>query len=142
MVDVPRGIRNNNPGNLREPPDGGDQWLGERVTNDDQAFEEFDTPQYGIRALAKVLLSYYRKLGLCTIRTIITRFAPSTENDTERYISAVSYRLGIPADEEIPVTRRGTLEMLVRAIIMHESGCQPYPEATIMTGINMALKES
>jgi len=136
-----RGIRNHNPGNLREPPGGGDKWMGERASDDDPDFEEFDTPQYGIRALAKVLLNYYRRLGLCTIEQIITRFAPPTENDTKAYIAQVSRRLGVPSDEEIVVTRIGTLELLVRAIIQHENGTQPYADGVILTGLHMALEE-
>ena len=136
-----RGISNHNPGNLREPPGGGDKWLGERASDDDPDFEEFETPQYGIRALAKTLLNYYRKLGLCTVEQIINRYAPSSENDTKAYINVVCRRLGVPSDEEIQVTRQGILELLVRAIIQHENGQQPYSDGVILTGISMALKE-
>ena len=135
-----RGIRNNNPGNLREPKDGGDHWDGERATDDDKSFEEFDTPEHGIRALCKVLMNYYVKHDLKTVDGIIKRFAPPSENDTRAYVEVVCRRLGVLKDQEIRISRCGTLELLVRAIITHENGEQPYSDATILKGIRMSLQ--
>ena len=136
---ISRGIRNNNPGNLREPRDGGDEWEGERATDDDPAFEEFNTPEDGIRALTKVLMNYYSKYELNTVTKIIERFAPPSENDTEAYIDVVAKRLGVGKDTEIWVPRTGTLELLVRAIIQHENGEQPYSDKVILDGIHRGL---
>ena len=96
---VPRGIRNNNPGNLREPPGGGDLWVGERVTNDDPDFEEFEEAIYGIRALCKVLIAYQSRYHLVNVHAIISRWAPPSENDTDLYIDLVSKRLGVDSPE-------------------------------------------
>src|SRR5262245_58187606 len=94
-----RGERNNNPGNLREVD--GVHWVGERATDDDPAFEEFNTPEDGIRALAKTLLSYQRKHGLRTVTGIITRWAPSNENNTIAYIDAVARSMGVLSSADI-----------------------------------------
>ncbi len=139
-MTLPRGILNNNPGNLREPPGGGDQWKGERTTDDDPAFEEFETPEYGIRALAKVLLRYHRVYELNTVTEMIYRWAPPSENDTEAYVKQVAARMGIEPNLDFFLTR-GMLELMVRAIIKHENGVQPYDDETILAGINMALEE-
>ena len=74
-----RGMRNNNPGNIRQTSI---KWLGEEdystpgVTDDDPSFEEFDTMEYGIRALGRLLRNYQRLYGLETIHQIINRYAP------------------------------------------------------------------
>lgn len=128
----PRGIRNNNPGNLRHSTD---QWLGE-VPGDDKAFKAFSDPVYGIRALAKLLLNYERKYGLRTISGIISRWAPSNENDTAAYIDAVARDCGVQPFQVIDVA--GYLPSLVPAIIAHENGQQPYTDKQISQGIAMA----
>ena len=82
----PRGIRNNNPGNLRRTDD---PWQGLAETQTDTEFFVFQSPIYGIRALARTLIKYQDKHRLCTIRQLIGRWAPNTENDTVAYIKAV-----------------------------------------------------
>lgn len=128
----PRGIRNNNPGNLRHSTD---QWLGE-VPGDDKAFKTFSDPAYGIRALAKLLLNYERKYGLRTISGIISRWAPENENDTAAYVDAVARACGVQPFQVIDVA--ACLPSLVPAIIAHENGQQPYTDEQISQGIAMA----
>jgi hypothetical protein len=60
---VPRGIRLNNPGNIKEAPGDKTQWQGERATDDDPVFEEFVSPEAGIRALARTLLAQAPPIG-------------------------------------------------------------------------------
>ncbi len=86
-----RGLRNNNPGNIRRT---GTSWEGERKQITDPDFEEFETMVYGYRALIKTLQSYIRG-GFNTIDKIINRWAPHTENDTQAYISAVEKSVGV-----------------------------------------------
>ena len=78
MAELPRGLRNNNPGNivLSDIP-----WLG-KIAGDDERFETFQTPEHGIRALSLNLLNYARKHGLETVQDIIPRWAPASENNT------------------------------------------------------------
>ena len=132
---VTKGIRNNNPGNLRTTED---KWDG-LVNTDDLAFFTFKTPTFGIRALAKVLTTYGKKHKLSTISEVINRWAPPEENDTQSYIDAVCYRLG--CGENVPIELRctGIIELLVRAIIYHENGQQPYADSVILTAIHSGM---
>lgn len=129
-----RGLRNNNPGNIRKS---GDPWLGLAAEQPDHEFFTFTEPQFGIRALAKVLMNYRRLYGLNTIDAIIRRWAPPSENDTDAYIRAVASRTGIPAKASLNLP--ADLDVLVPAIIRHENGAQPYPPELIAQGIGLAL---
>ena len=104
----------------------------------DARFITFSTPEYGIRALAKVLLTYQRKHGLRTNEGILSRYAPRHENNTNAYIAAVSKACGVSHSQEIDVET--CLPYLVPAIIKHENGIQPYDAETLRRGIAMALE--
>ena len=131
---IPRGIRNHNPGNIRH----GDKWQGLSEEQTDSSFCVFDAPEYGIRALAKILLNYERKYGLNTVRKIINRYAPEVENDTASYVLSVAGQLGVAADEVIDVADTAVMLVLIKAIIRHENGCQPYDNEVLIKGIKMA----
>ena len=129
----PRGIRNNNPGNIRA----GDPWRG-LTGEDDAGFCIFDTPEHGIRALAKILIAYQVRWGLRTISEMICRWAPPVENDTPSYIQSVCKAVG--ANPIAPYTLTpGRLRDLVTAIIRHENGEQPYKPEVIQAGVDMAF---
>jgi hypothetical protein len=130
---APRGIRNNNPGNIIAT---NITWRGK--TGNDGAFEIFDSAVDGIRALALNLVNKARR-GLVTVRSIITSWAPPAENDTASYIAAVAGALGVAADAQLNLTDPNTLTALADAIIIHENGYNPYPPATIAAGVNAAL---
>lgn len=130
---APRGIRNNNPGNLRH----GEKWMGLSPGQGDPAFCTFVSPEYGIRALGKVLLNYQARHRLRTVAQIIERFAPPSENNTGVYTRQVATALGVEPDAAVNV--RKVLPALVRAIIKHENGAQPYDDVTLTLGVNMAL---
>lgn len=91
-----RGLRNNNPGNIRHD---GTCWQGERVPSTDRAFKQFTSMAYGYRAMFKLLTNYARLHGCQTIRKIISRWAPPSENDTAAYIATVSRLTGIAPDQ-------------------------------------------
>lgn len=78
-----RGLRNNNPGNIRKD---GTHWKGEVEPSRDAAFKQFESMAWGYRAMFKCLNTYSRKYGLDTIRKMISRWAPPSENDTDAYI--------------------------------------------------------
>lgn len=120
----PRGIRNNNPGNIRR----GDHWRGlvSESQRTDKAFCQFVSAEYGIRAMMIILNHYHTQHGLNTLDGIIHRWAPPEENNTQAYIDGVSTVTGIPAHQHIDVTDGTTMLKLVRAIIVHENGFQPY----------------
>lgn len=119
MSRLPRGIRNNNPGNIRLSKD---KWIGLKSRQDDPEFCQFNTPSDGLRALMKIILAYYRRHNLKTIRQIIGRWAPPNENNTDSYVAAVCDSLGFGADEALPVENIGVLIGIARAIVRHENG--------------------
>lgn len=130
-----RGIRNNNPGNL-EASDS-NPWQGQ--TGSDGRFAKFETPEHGIRALGRNLLSYQRQ-GIDTVNDIITRWAPPEDNnDTAAYIKSVCEKLGVSADQQINASDPDTLNALCAAIITHENGNLPYSKEQISVGVNAAL---
>jgi len=132
---VPRGIRNNNPGNIRLSPT---RWRGE-VDGTDSAFETFDTPENGIRAMARLLLTYQRRHGLDTVEDIIGRWAPPIENDTDSYAQAVARALDVGVRDRVNLADETTLTRIVVAIIRHENGQQPYRPAQIADGVRRAM---
>ncbi len=132
-----RGERNNNPGNIREYAND-PHWVGERITDDDPAFEEFDTPEDGIRALAKTLLAYQRRHGLRTVSAMINRWAPSNENDTLAYVDAVAHDMGVLTEADIDLESAVRLCGIVKAIIRHENGRVIYSDAQIEDGVDRA----
>lgn len=81
-----RGIRNNNPGNIRRACN----WKGSLNISTDPEFCQFISMSYGVRALLITLRTYVVKHHLHTVREIITRWAPPSDgNNTERYIKFV-----------------------------------------------------
>ncbi|MFJ5159683.1 structural protein [Pantoea sp. NPDC088449] len=133
-----RGIRNNNPGNIRW----GDEWRGlvPESLRSDKSFCQFISPEYGIRAMMIILNHYHTQHGLNTITDIIHRWAPPHESDTQAYIDGVSTVTGIPAQQHIDVTDGTTMLKLIRAIIVHENGYQPYDAAVFKRAEELAHK--
>ncbi len=132
--NMTRGERNNNPGNIRYNPS--INWQGQ-ISNDG-SFVIFDSPQSGIRALAKLLFNYSMR-GLDTITEIISTYAPASENDTNAYIAAVSVSTGYAPDYPLNLSDQGTLQNLVSAIIQHENGRVSYDASTIASGVQAAF---
>ncbi len=131
----PRGIRNNNPGNLRRTKD---PWQGLAETQTDTAFFVFKSPVYGIRALARVLIAYQDDHSLRTIRQIIGRWAPVSENDTVAYTKAVSEDTGFAPDVELDLHKHEHLKAIACAIIHFENGKQPYTASQIDKALILA----
>lgn len=125
VYTMTRGLRNNNPGNLRKSADA---WQGLAPEQTDDSFFQFINPTYGIRALGKVLQTYMDKYGLHTVSGIITRWAPPSENDTDAYIRSVSNSMGVDPSDYID---DGDLASLTKAIIKHENGINPYSDNII-----------
>lgn len=81
-----RGIRNNNPANIRR----GCAWKGLTEKQTDKEFCQFVSMTWGVRALLVTLRTYVIKHHLHTVRAIITRWAPPSDgNNTEKYIEFV-----------------------------------------------------
>lgn len=115
---TPRGIRNNNPLNIRI----GNTWLGEVPNPTDSDFEQFVHVKYGLRAGFCILRRYIRRYKRNTVRKIVTAWAPSTENNTERYIQLVSKFGCLDADAEIHYEDSLTMCSLVQAMARVEVG--------------------
>lgn len=116
---VPRGLRNNNPGNIRLSAT---RYQGEVCPSEDKAFKQFETMAHGYRAMFVLLYTYQHKHGLNTIAAIISRWAPSVENDTDGYIQAVSDWSGVPATSHITTTNGDIMVPIVAAMSRVENG--------------------
>lgn len=115
---LPRGLRNNNPGNIRK---NSDVFQGEK-TSSDREFKQFKSMAYGYRAIFKILSNYGRNYHLKTIRQMIGRWAPENENDTEAYIKAVADYSCIPADDPIDINDREQMIRIVAGMSKVENG--------------------
>ena len=135
----PRGVRNNNPGNIDYNP--ANQWQGQlkRDPAIEKRFARFDTPENGIRALGKLLLTYQRKHGLKTVKAIISRWAPSVENDTVAYVRAVEANTSSKPGAEVDLAQPKVMSGFVKAIIHHENAGYSYPDAVLAEGVRRAL---
>lgn len=131
-----RGYRNRNPGNIEHSAR--NAWNGLASPPSDGRFARFVSHEHGIRALALLLLTYQDRHGLRTIRGIITRWAPSSENQTDVYIERVARRMRQDADVEMDLQDPRVMRGLVEAIIVVELGGQPYDDATLSEGLRMA----
>ena len=141
-----RGIRNNNPLNIRHSAD---RWQGAREEQTDKSFVQFTTMAYGYRATWKVLESYWHHFHLSrqpyTPATIIGRWAPPAENDTQSYLRTVLSLTSLGGKENLPQPSRGVdterLVRLIRAMTTVECGI-PYAEvdvAAIREGYRLAF---
>ena len=113
-----RGIRNNNPLNIRV----GNNWQGERRPQTDKAFEQFTTMQYGYRAAFKLLKTYIEKHHCRTIRFIINRWAPPKENNTNAYLKRVVEISGLNPDAVISFREKQKMIDLAYAMTIVENG--------------------
>lgn len=135
-MSTARGIRNNNPGNIRW----GDDWKGLVPTaqRTDKSFCQFISPEYGIRAMIIILHNYQRKYGLNTVSDIIKRWAPPNENNTQAYINSVAQATGVTPEQRIDTSDSRFMMNLLQAIVKHENGKQPYSIDVFVQAINLA----
>ncbi|AGZ36513.1 MAG: structural protein P5 [Pseudomonas sp.] len=147
-MTIPRGVRNNNPGNIDfNPRNAWQGQLGLEVGVPKPRFARFDTPENGIRALGKLLINYRGKdgmpgvggKGIDTVLETINRWAPSNENDTQAYAAAVAKRLGVRTTDPINIKDPATLRGMVVSIVIHENGSNPYAPAIVDEGVRRAL---
>jgi hypothetical protein len=131
-----RGYRNRNPGNIEHVP--ANKWQGLADPPSDGRFCRFTSHEFGIRALAALLVTYQDRHKLRTPRAIIERWAPKVENDTAAYIEVVARRIGVGPDEAIDLHRHDHLRPLVEAIIHHECAGLSYPAGVINRALTLA----
>lgn len=135
-----RGYRNKNPGNIDWSP--ANKWqgqIGKESTGNPPRFAVFQTHEHGIRALALLLTTYQDRHNCRTIRQFIQRWAPSSENNTDAYVSQVARHMKVESGDYIlDIHEYEDLRPLVEAIITHELGGQPYPDSVIDEGLRLA----
>ena len=130
---LPRGIRNNNPGNLNFAGQAGATKEG----GPNGRFAVFGSMQEGVAALVRQI-GLYVKRGRNTIRKILEVYAPPGENNTNAYIAAVSKALGIGPDDALDTENAQQVMGLVRAITNHENGKGFVSDADIAGGYQLS----
>ena len=113
-----RGLRNNNPGNIRHSST---KWQGE-VEGSDTSFKTFLSMTWGYRAMFKTLRTYKDKHNRKTLREMISRWAPPCENDTETYIKMVSNRAKVFSEIELDTYNKNQMCRIVEAMSYMENG--------------------
>lgn len=116
-MKLPRGIRNNNPLNIKI----GNDWQGERP-NTDGVFEEFETMQYGLRAAFIILRKYINKYGRNTISKIVHSWSPDGDSKECAYMQSVSKWTGIRLYDEIQFDDKSLMCLLVQGMARVETG--------------------
>lgn len=126
---MPRGLRNNNPLNIRKSRD---KWLGLSPTQRDTAFFQFTSLTYGYRAAGKLLQNYQRLHKLYNLNGLIERWAPAKENNTKAYVARVARELSTQAGRMIDgethldlLNDKGLLRKLIIAMHIVENGLRP-----------------
>ena len=118
-MKMSRGLRNNNPGNIRL---GNFRYKGERAKSSDSAFRQFESVEWGYRAMFVLLHTYATKRGCRTLRAMINRYAPPTENFTEGYLRCVTNTTHLSPDEPISTTDGAVMTAIVAAMSAVENG--------------------
>jgi zincin-like metallopeptidase toxin 3 of polymorphic toxin system len=139
----PRGIRNHNPGNIRRS---GIKWEGLADEAEMTPFQKLETvfcvfkePKWGIRAISRLLANYQVKSGLQTVRAMIARWAPASDNnDTDNYSRFVATKMGVTADTSFRFADTLAVAM-VTAVIAFENNAQPYSATQIKEAVSLGL---
>ncbi len=132
-LNLPRGLKNNNPGNIRI---NSDHFQGEIKPSRDKAFKQFETMPYGYRAMLKMLQNYKKNRGCKTIREMISRWAPESENNTKAYYTFVAEKVGISPDIEVDTFNKELMCNIAAAMSKIENGIDP-DMSDITAGWNM-----
>ena len=131
---IPRGLRNNNPLNIRHSAD---SFQGE-IKGEDKAFKTFISMPYGYRA-AFVTLATYLSRGLNTIEKIVNRWAPPNENNTEKYIVNVERWSGVLRHKELTTADGADYILIVAAMSFIENGINANI-SEVRAGFNLQTK--
>lgn len=144
MPKQPRGIRNNNPGNIRRNDT---PWQGLAADQTDPEFFRFRAPEWGIRAMSRILITYREKYRIKRLATVINRWAPSEgerpdgsrySQNTQAYIDHVARLTGFDPDQNLDLLDYQVQRTLIPAMIRHENGMQPYSAEEIDRGLELA----
>lgn len=138
----PRGIRNNNPGNLNYVGQNG-ATLEEHAT---PRFARFNSAFEGFAALGKQIKAYYNGTSkaagyqkLQSVEDIISRFAPASENNTQAYINKLSKMLGVGRGDSLNIQDPQVLATLMNGITQIENGKNPYAPEMVLKAAQSAV---
>ncbi|WP_208093580.1 lytic transglycosylase [Serratia ureilytica] len=141
-ANEPRGIRNNNPGNLNYVGQSG-------ATLEDHAtprFARFNSAFEGFAALGKQIKAYYNGTSkaagyqkLQSVEDIISRFAPASENNTQAYINKLSKMLGVGRGDSLNIQDPQVLATLMNGITQIENGKNPYAPDMVLKAAQSAV---
>ena len=118
-MSLPRGLRNNNPGNIRITKD---KWQGLRDKQEDKSFFQFEEMKWGYRALIRTLQNYRKRQSCQTIADFIKRWAPENENNTAGYINRVCREMQVPNTYIPDINDKATMCAFAAAISQVENG--------------------
>ena len=118
-MSLPRGLRNNNPGNIRITKD---KWQGLRDKQEDKSFFQFEEMKWGYRALIRTLQNYRKRHSCQTIADFIKRWAPENENNTAGYINRVCREMQVPNTYIPDINDKATMCAFAAAISQVENG--------------------
>ena len=131
---LPRGIRNNNPGNLNFARQAG----ATKEAGANGRFAVFADAQAGLNALSRQL-QLYASRGLNSVSQMISQFAPPSENNTKAYIARVSKALGVTKTDSLNMSDPKVVRTMMDAIITVENGYNPYSAAAVNAAVNKNL---
>lgn len=111
----PRGIRNNNPGNIKFKE--GNNWKGkvpfDKNTDENKTFEQFTEYKWGVRAMILLLIIYMRN-GYDTLDKIIRRYTSGdSKSSQDAYITYVSVSAGISPTKILTPTKTNLRELVI-----------------------------
>ena len=132
-----RGLRNNNPGNIRL---GNFRYKGEKAKSSDVAFRQFESMEWGYRAMFVLLHTYAIKHQCSTLCQMIERYAPPSENHTENYIRRVAYATHLSPDEPLSTLDGAVMTSVVAAMSEVENGVKADMGA-IWSGWNLFISD-
>lgn len=141
-ANEPRGIRNNNPGNLNYVGQNG-AMLEDHAT---PRFARFNSAFEGFAALGKQIKAYYNGTSkaagyqkLQSVEDIISRFAPASENNTQAYINKLSKMLGVGRGDSLNIQDPQVLATLMNGITQIENGKNPYAPEMVLKAAQSAV---
>jgi hypothetical protein len=132
LAMIPRGIKNNNPGNIKHSKN---MWDGQSKQQTDLVFVQFQSSFFGIRAITKIIRNYRKYYGIDTINSIIRRWSAT---DQDAYVSFVEKTTGIPRQAPLELDE-DTMFKIVSAIIQFENGQNPYAVDDVYMAVRAGL---
>lgn len=136
--EIPRGVVNNNPMNLK---DDGSPWQGWDKTSRDEDFIKFDNPEAGARAGMLNHLTHFER-GDNTVDKLLERASPRSDNpDFDEYADYVAEQMGVDRDEQIDLEDENIGNAFALAVVDFELGAGEDPwGGALIAGLRSAYR--